>query len=261
MNRKKIVSSSALSIYRKAVIASASVTREKNSFHSLFDVDVTDPRNLIREHFRKTGEKKSFTAYIVTCLAQVIRDHPDLNSFIRGKRLYLLKDVTISVLIERDAQGEKYPEPIGIRQAQLKTVSQIEREIRLAMEKPGDKLGTLSDQTWIRLIPGFLLKIFIRLADRNIRMAERYGKVAVTAIGMFTKEAVWFVPHGSATVLLTIGSINKKVVELDGSLVAREHLCLTASFDHNIVDGAPASRFINQLAATIKSGLLLRDPV
>jgi len=37
-------------------------------------------------------------------------------------------------------------------------------------------------------------------------MAKTYGKVAVTAVGMFSKEAVWFIPHGSATILLTVGS-------------------------------------------------------
>ncbi|MFO8234942.1 MAG: 2-oxo acid dehydrogenase subunit E2 [Bacteroidales bacterium] len=39
----------------------------------------------------------------------------------------------------------------------------------------------------------------------------------------------------------TVGSISKKVVETDKQFVSREHLCLTVSFDHDIVDGASAS--------------------
>jgi pyruvate/2-oxoglutarate dehydrogenase complex dihydrolipoamide acyltransferase (E2) component len=62
---------------------------------------------------------------------------------------------------------------------------------------------------------------------------------------------------GSATVLITVGSISQKVIEFEGNFVSREHLCLTVSFDHNIVDGAPASRFMNDLVETIKSGNLL----
>jgi pyruvate/2-oxoglutarate dehydrogenase complex dihydrolipoamide acyltransferase (E2) component len=93
---------------------------------------------------------------------------------------------------------------------------------------------------------------FNRMADRNIGMAKRYGKVAVTAVGMYSKEPVWFIPHGTATVLLTVGSISKKVVEIDGRFVSREHLCLTVSFDHDIIDGAPAARFMSQLIETIK---------
>ncbi len=247
-----------LSINRQAVIASASVTREKNAIHFFTEVDITEPRRLIKAHFERTGEKLSLTAYIVTCLAQVIKEHPGLNSFIKGKKLIVLDDVTISVLIERDIIGEKVPEPVGINQAQTKTLRQIHNEIREAKSQQSDKLGSLSNQTWIRLIPNFLLKTFIRVADQNIHMADVYGKVAVTSIGMFSKEAIWCIPHGSATVLVTIGSISRKVVEIEGCFFSREHLCLTVSFDHNIVDGAPAARFMNQFIETIKSGNLLQ---
>ena len=250
-----------LGINRQAVIASASVTREKNAIHIFTEIDITEPRRLIKEHFERTGEKLSLTAYVVTCLARVIKEHPQLNSFIKGNRLIILDDVTISVLIERELLGEKVPEPIGIKQAQLKTLRQIHNEIRKAKGQQSDKLGSLSDQTWIRLIPNFLRKTFIRVADKNIHMAELYGKVAVTAVGMFSKEAIWCIPHGSATVLVTIGSISKKVIEVEGCFVSREHLCLTVSFDHNIVDGAPASRFTNQFIETIKSGKLLQTDV
>src|SRR6266498_4319464 len=251
----------ALSFNRRAVIASASVTKEKNAIHGFTEVDITEPRRLIKEYFERTGEKLSLTAYVVACLAQVIKEHPQLNSFIKGKRLIILDDVTVSVLIEREIAGEKAPEPIGIKQAQLKTLRQIHNEIREAKRQQSDQLGSLSGQTWIRLIPNFLLKTFIRIADQNIQMAKLYGKVAVTAVGMFSKEAVWFIPHGSATVLITVGSISQRVVEMDRCFVAREHLCLTASFDHNIVDGAPASRFMNQFVETIKSGRLLQMEV
>jgi hypothetical protein len=209
MKTKNGYKSLPLSSYRQAVIASASVTKEKNAIHSLTEVDITEPRHLIKEHFEKTGEK--------------------------------------------------VPEPLAIKGAQEKTFRQIHDEIREAKKQQSDKLGSLSGSTWIRLIPNFLLKTFIRIADKNIRMAKTYGKVAVTAVGMFSKEAVWFIPHGSATVLITVGSISQKVVEIEGQFVSREHLCLTVSFDHSIVDGAPASRFMNQLVETIKSGNLLKS--
>jgi len=246
-----------LSFNRRAVIASASVSKEKNTIHSITEVDITEPRRRIKEHFEKTGEKLSLTAYIVTCLAQVLKDHPLLNSFIKGKRLYILDDVTVNVLIERHIEGEKVPEPIGISKAQEKTLRQIQIEIREAKKQQSDKLGSLSGKTWVRLIPVFFLKTFIRIADKNISMAKRYGKVCVTAVGMFSKEAVWFIPHGTATVLITVGSISQKVVELNGQFETREHLCLTVSFDHDIVDGAPASRFMNQFVETVKSGKLI----
>lgn len=248
-----------LSTNRRAVIASASVTREKNAIHSLTEVDVSRPRALIKEYYERSGEKLSFTAYIVACLAEVIPNYPQFNSFIKGRKLVILDDVTISVLIEREIDGEKVPEPIGIQAAQKKSYLQIHKEIRETNKQRGDVLETLSGKAWLHLIPSFMLKTFVRLADRNINMAKRYGKLAVTAVGMFSKEPAWFIPHGSATVLITVGSISKKVIEVEeGKFESREHLCLTVSFDHNIVDGAPASRFMNDFVETARNGDILQ---
>lgn len=247
-----------LSFNRKAVRASASVTKDRNAIHSFTEVDITKPRKLIKEHLAKTGEKLSLTAYIVSCLARAVMDFPQFNSFIKGNKLIILDDITISVLIERELSGESVPEPVGIKQAQQKTYYQIHKEIREAQRQSGAQLGSLSNQTWIGLVPGFLLRTMIKLADKNIKMAAKYGKIAVTAVGMYSRDPLWFIPHGTATVLLTIGSIGNKVVEYEGQLLAREHLCLTVSFDHDIVDGAPAARFMSRLTEIIKNGELLK---
>jgi pyruvate/2-oxoglutarate dehydrogenase complex dihydrolipoamide acyltransferase (E2) component len=248
-----------LSIGRQMVAVSASVTKEKNTIHSMTEVDITVPRLLIKEYYEKNGIKLSFTAYIVTCLAKTISKYPQFNSFIKGRKLVFLDDITLSVLIEREIAGEKVPEPIGILKSQKKTYLQIHKEIREAQNEKGNQLESLSGKKWLHLIPVSILKLFIRIADKNIHMAKKYGKIAVTAIGMHCKEPIWFIPHGSATVLITIGSIDKKVIELDNQFVSREHLCLTVSFDHDIVDGAPAARFMNDLINEIKIGVNIEN--
>jgi pyruvate/2-oxoglutarate dehydrogenase complex dihydrolipoamide acyltransferase (E2) component len=257
MDQKAGYKSIPLTFNRKAVIASATVTKEKNTFHCITEVDISVPRRLINDYFQKTGIKLSLTAYIVTCLAHTILDHPILNSFIKGNKQIILNDVTVSVLIEREIKGEKIPEPVAISYAQTKSFLQINNEIRAAQNEQGQQLGNLSKMTWIRYIPGFLLRTFIRIADKNIKMGIRYGKVAVTAVGMFNKASVWFIPHGSATVVITVGGINSKLIKEVDNIVEKEHLCLTASFNHDLVDGAPASRFMNQFMETVKSGKLL----
>ena len=244
-----------VSFNRKMVAASAAVTARKSTIHSLCAADVTLPRQMMREHRERTGEKLSFTAYIVYCLAQVVKEHPHLNAFRRGNRLITLDDVTVSVLVEREISGERVPEPLAIEAAQSLTFREINDLIRSARTRSESALGGFSGMTWIRHIPGFLLKAFVRLADRNISLAKRYGKVAVTAVGMFSREPVWFIPHGSGTVLITVGSIEKRMVFTGEKHEEREFLCLTGSFDHDIVDGAPAARFMNQFLETLKSGM------
>ncbi len=246
-----------LTFGRRMVAASASVTKEKNTIHCITETDITIPRLIIRDYYENTGLKLSFTAYIITCLAKTISNYPQFNSFTKGRKLILLDDITISVLIEREINGEKVPEPIGIQNAQKKTFLQIHKEIKEAKIQQVNKLGSLSGQQWISFIPDFLIRTLIRVADKNIQMAKKYGKIAITAVGMYSKEPIWILPHGSPTILVTIGSINNKVVKIDNQFASREHLCLTVSFDHDIVDGAPAARFMNDLINEIKSGKAL----
>lgn len=261
MSGKKGFTSERLSFNRKMVAASAAVTARKSTIHSLAETDITVPRRMLREHFERTGEKLSFTAYIVYCLARVIKEHPHLNAFRKGNRLITLDDVTVSVLVEREFSGEKVPEPLAVEAAQNLTFREINEKIRSAKARTGDTLGGFGGMAWIRFIPGFMLKAFVRLGERNINLARRYGKVAVTAVGMFSREPVWFIPHGSGTVLITVGSIEKRMVYTGSGHEEREFLCLTGSFDHDIVDGAPAARFMNQFLATVSSGLHLADRI
>ena len=247
-----------LSFTRQMVIASVKANK-KNAIHFMTEIDVSKPRALRDEYFQTHGIKLSFTGYIVKCFAETIKEFPEMNSFISGKRLILLDDIRVSVLVEREIDGVKVPEPLAIKQVQNKSVRQIHDEIKAAQQNTKNELGSLTGSTWIKLIPTFLIGLFIKLAERNIKMAIRYGKVAVTAIGMNASSATWAIPHGTATVLLTIGSINKKnVIADDGQVIKKEYLCVTGSFDHEIVDGSPAARFMKRFEEILITGEFMK---
>jgi len=246
---------------RQMVAASATVGREKDTIHLITEVDITGPRRLIAEHRERTGERLSLTGYVVTCLARTLDEFPRFNAFRKGSRLIVLDDLTISVLFEREIDGENIPEPVGIRAANRKTYRQVNDELRAAQQQAGQRLGAATGTAWIRFIPSFLLRSFIRLASRNIGMQKRFGVVGVTAVGMFGSRLMWLVPLTSATVTVAIGAIAKHPVLVDDVLQEREHVCLTVSFDHDIVDGAPAARFTSRFAEFLASGDELRDAV
>ena len=247
---------------RRMVAASASAGREQNNIQTIVEVDISEPRRQIREHKQQTGENLSLTAYIVTCLARAIAEHPNLNAIRKGGNLVVLDDVTIGVLVEREIDGEIVPENLGIQAAQTKTHRQIHNEIRAAQEHAGDGLGGLSGTTWIRFIPSFLFRLFIRIASKKTHMLERYGVVSITAIGMFgnKNQALWLLPLvGGATVGVAVGGIVERPYVNHGQLENREHLCLSVTFNHDIVDGAPAARFLKRFSQLLTSGELLRD--
>lgn len=67
-------------------------------------------------------------------------------------------------------------------------------------------------------------------------------------VGMFGKGAGWGIPIPTPTPpMITVGSIGEKQVVVNGKVATRECLSLTISFDHDIVDGAPAARFTQRL--------------
>jgi pyruvate/2-oxoglutarate dehydrogenase complex dihydrolipoamide acyltransferase (E2) component len=250
------------SINRQMVAASTSVGREQSNIHAIIEVDISNPRRLIREIKERTGERPSLTAYVTACLARVVAENPNFNAFRKGRNLIILDDVTISVLVEREINGEIIPENLGIRAAQSKTYREIHEEIRAAQEHPGGGLGELAGITWLRFIPSFLFRTFVKLASRNVGMMERYGAIGVTAVGMFGKrnQAFWMIPIvGGATVGVAVGGIVERPCIRDGRLESREHLCLTVTFNHDIVDGAPAARFVKQFSELLMSGELLAD--
>lgn len=260
MNRRQGYQKIPFTVNRRMVAASATAGREQNNIQAMVEIDITEPRRFIREHKQQTGENLSLTAYIVACLARAISEYPQLNSFRRGRNLILLDDVTVSVLVEREIDGEAMPENLGIQAAQTKTHHQIHNEVRSAQQHADDGLGGLSGTTWVRFIPSFLFRVFIRLASRSIRMMQRYGAVGVTAVGMFgnKNQALWLLPLvGGATVGVAVGGIVERPYIDHERLENREYLCLTVTFNHDIVDGAPAARFLKRFSQLLTSGELL----
>jgi len=246
---------------RQAVAANSAVAREKSMIHLTTEVDITDARQLIAEHRTRTGEGLSLTAYVVTCVARALADFPELNAFRSGRHVIVLDDVTVSVAFERDIDGESVPEPIAIQAINRKSYREVHDELRVAQGRTGEPIGSAMGTAWTRFIPGFLLRMVTRLAYRDVGVWLQYGVVGVTSVGMFGVGPMWLVPLASSTITVSVGSIAKRPTLIEGSLLERENLCLTLTFDHEIVDGAPAARFTRRFAEILSSGDELQSAV
>ena len=88
---------------------------------------------------------------------------------------------------------------------------------------------------------------------------KSFGSVGVTSVGMFGKGSGWAIPFGLHTLDVALGGIAEKPGVIDGRIEIREYLCLTLSFDHDIIDGAPAARFTQRLKELIECGYGLED--
>jgi pyruvate/2-oxoglutarate dehydrogenase complex dihydrolipoamide acyltransferase (E2) component len=234
---------------------------DRPMMHALVEVDVTAARELLRDHKAATGESVSFTAFIVACVGRAVDENRAVQAFRKGrKRLVLFDDVDVYTMIERDVGGQmRIFVPDVVRAVNRKTLSEIHAEVRA-----GQVRDVRTASKWLQLQPDVLfvpyLWAFSRLGRRYPQVWKKYvGTVGVTAVGMFGRGAGWGVPPAVPTLMVTVGGIGERPAVADGRIVTRDHLSLTISFDHNIVDGAPAARFTERLKELIESGYGLGD--
>ena len=76
----------------------------------------------------------------------------------------------------------------------------------------------------------------------------------LTAVGMFGRGSGWRIPLVNHALNVTVGGISEKPSVIDGHIEIREYFCLTISFDHDIIDGAPAARFIQRFKGLVENG-------
>jgi pyruvate/2-oxoglutarate dehydrogenase complex dihydrolipoamide acyltransferase (E2) component len=226
----------------------------RSDVHGLVEVDVTDARERIAAIGEETGERPSFTAFLVFCLATTVEEHPHVQAYRdwRG-RLHHFDDVDVNVLIETTVDGERLGVPHVIRAANRRPVRSIHEEIREVQAAPDSRrrsrLAALADR-----LPGVVRRQLWRLPQWFPRPWRRLaGTVAVTSVGMFGTGGGWAISPTNYTLQLTVGGIGTKPRLVDGEFVSRELLGLTVTFDHDVVDGAPAARFVERLSEHLEA--------
>jgi pyruvate/2-oxoglutarate dehydrogenase complex dihydrolipoamide acyltransferase (E2) component len=228
---------------RRLMAAEFRLSHRMPLIHGLLEVDVSRARAFLRDHKAKTGEALSFTAFLIACLAQAVEEHKAVQAIRLGrKRLILFEDVDVLTYVERGAAGHSLPMPYIIRAANSKTVREIHHEIRAAQVQDVAKAAV--GYKLVQSLPTSLFSSFLRIVGKDPRQMKKYvGTVALTSVGMFGHGAGWGIPPASPPSLwVTVGGIGEKPGVVDGQIAIREYLSLTISFDHDIIDGAPADR-------------------
>jgi len=242
-----------LSPRRRGTVDYMRAAGRRSNVHGLVEFDVTEARQRIRTIEEETGEQLSFTAFVVCCLARAIDDHPDINAYRdwRG-RVHVYDEVDVNVLVETTVDGERIGVPHVVRGADERSLRSIHDEIRTAQASPDPTALSRLGRMALRL-PGFVRRLVWRLPQWfPRRWKDMAGTVAVTSVGMFGRGGGWAVSPTNYTLQLTVGGISRKPRLVDGELTTREFLDLTVTFDHDVVDGAPAARFVQRLGELVE---------
>lgn len=245
-----------LSSFRQLVRDGMELAGRKHCMHGLIEIDITETRRRLQSIKEATGESISFTGFVVYCCARAVDEDKHLQAYLDWRnRLVIFDDVDVSLPVERTYQGKPVVLQTVIRAANRKSVAQIHREIRALQATELDETPWGRWLRWYVWIPRFFRRLVFRLAQRAPTLVKRFnGTVLVTAVGMFGTGTGWGIPLPGHTLCVTIGGVDARSVLMDEHVQQREYLCVTVSFDHDIVDGAPAARFSQRLAALIRAG-------
>jgi len=177
---------------------------------------------------KAVGVRVSFTDIIAKAVARALRDHPYLNSTLAGDEITLYESVNLGVAVSLGAEGLIVP---VVRDAQAKSLGEFSRALKdlAARAKTG---GLTADE-----VTGGTFSL------------SNLGTSGVTQFDPI------IVPPQAA--ILGVCAIVDTIVAVGGQPAVRPMMNLCLSFDHRIVDGAPAAAFLAQLKETLEQPYLM----
>ena len=195
------------------------------------EVDMTEAvklRSQILDEFeRKYGTRLTFTDLIVKAVARAILDHPIVNGSLQGAEIRVSESVNIGVAVALDG-GLIVP---VIHNADQKSLAQVSIELKALVEK--GRNGTLGGAE----ISG--------------------GTFSITNLGAYGIDNFNPIITPGQTAILGICRIAEKPVVIGGQVVARSMMNLCLSFDHRVLDGAPAAQYLQKVKALLESPIQL----
>jgi len=163
---------------------------------------------------RRFGIKPSYSDLIHLAVARALRDEPRINCRLDGQAVRIRKEVNLAFAVDL---GEGLVAAV-IRDADKKTLGDLVRAARELAERA--RSGRLSPD---------------EMAD---------GTFTVTNLGTVGVEYFTPIINPPQAGILGVGKIMEKPVVLHGGIHVRSMMTLSLVFDHRLIDGAPAAKFL-----------------
>jgi pyruvate dehydrogenase E2 component (dihydrolipoamide acetyltransferase) len=182
-------------------------------------VDATNLVNL-RDQFKATAnpdQVPGYTDLMTKLVASALQEHPTLNRAWSDEGLVEPDGVHIGIAVDTEA-GLLVPVLRDVPTLGLRQVAQRSREL---IESARTRRLSVED--------------------------NEGGSFTITNLGMFGIDAFTPILNVPQCAILGMGRIVVEPALRDGQVVPRAMMVLSLTFDHRIVDGAPAARFLNTL--------------
>ena len=189
-------------------------------------VDMSEAKN-IRETFKAAQKKVSYNDIITYAVCRALKDFPIMNSELTDEGIVLKEYVNLGIAVAID-NGLIVP---VIHDADLKSIEALGARTRELADKA--KTGKL--------------------------MPDEYsgGTFTISNLGMFGLDSFTAVINPPESGILAVGMIEQMPVAKESEIVIRPILNLTLTYDHRVVDGAPAAQFLSRIKEYLEKPYLL----
>jgi len=211
-------------------IAEHMVLSRKTSAHvtSVFEVDMTGVRalkdSLLAEFEERHRTRLTYLPFIVQATARALLRFPLLNASVEGKNIHCHGDVNMGIAVALD-DGLIVP---VIRKAHGKGI--------LSLAKAVNDLA-------------------LRARSKQLKPEEvQGGTFTITNPGVFGSLIGTPIINQPQVGILCVGAIQKRPVVLSDTdaIAIRSMAYLSLTFDHRLVDGAVADRFLAEVKSTLE---------
>jgi 2-oxoglutarate dehydrogenase E2 component (dihydrolipoamide succinyltransferase) len=210
-------------------IAEHMVASKRTSAHvyTVFEVEMTkvvEARERQRDEFeRRNGFKLTYTPFFVRAAVEAIRDLPVINSSVEGTNIIYKRDVNVGIAVALET-GLIVP---VIRRANEKNFLSIARAVQDLAERARTK----------------------RLSVEDVQG----GTFTITNPGSFGGLFGLPIINQPQVAILGVGAIEKRPVVRDDAIAIRAMAYLSLSYDHRVIDGAVAEKFLGRIKQILEN--------
>lgn len=185
-------------------------------------VDMTAAAEYRAIYKQTTGLRLSFTDLILKATAVALKEYPIMNSELENTNILLHHEVHIGIAVATE-NGLLVP---VIRNCDLKSLEEIDSTVLNLAERARTRRLPLSDM--------------------------QGGTFTVSNLGMFGLESFTAIINPPEVGILAVGAIIKTPVVINDNIVVRPMMELSLTYDHRIVDGAPAAQFLARIKVLLE---------
>jgi pyruvate dehydrogenase E2 component (dihydrolipoamide acetyltransferase) len=192
-------------------------------------------RRKYREQVNAAGGNLTVTAMLVKVIATAVKQFPQFNSSLdpQSNEIIFKKYVNVGVAVDTD-RGLLVP---VVRNADQKNITQIAIDVHQLAEKARSRKLTLEDMSG----GGITISNLGGIGGTYFTPIVNWPEVAILGVSRGVMEPVWRASTGSG----------------QGTFEPRQMLPLSLSYDHRVIDGADAMRFLRWVVEAVEQPFLL----